>query len=118
MRKKVQCMVKLAQVHRVELGQPQAFDKPRTVEQVLDQLEERVGPRDRREFEGFLRKMERPEAEENGMNEDVETVLVCAPWGPGGSADQDHHDTVDFAKAGTGRNGQSWRASRKQFEFA
>ena len=94
MRKKVQCMVKLAQVHRVELGQPQAFDKPRTVEEVLDQLEERVGPGDRREFEGFLRKMERLEAEGNGelaMNEDVETVLVCAPWGPGGSADKDHH---------------------------
>jgi hypothetical protein len=61
-----QGMVKLAVVHRVELGQPKAFDKPRTVEEALDQLEEQVGPRGRREFEKFLRKMERLEAEENG----------------------------------------------------
>ena len=60
-----QSMVKLALVHRVEVGQPKAFDKPRTVEEALDQLEERVGPRGRREFEDFLRKTERLEAEEN-----------------------------------------------------
>ena len=60
-----QSMVKLAVVHRVEVGQPKAFDTPRTVEEALDQLEERVGPRGRREFEGFLRKMELLEAEEN-----------------------------------------------------
>ena len=61
-----QSMVKLALVHRVEVGQPRAFDKPRTVEEALDQLEQQVGPRGRREFEKFLRKMERLEAEENG----------------------------------------------------
>ena len=61
-----QSMVKLALVHRVEIGQPRAFDKPRTVEEALDQLEQKVGPRGRREFEKFLRKMERLEAEENG----------------------------------------------------
>jgi hypothetical protein len=61
-----QSMVKLALVHRVEVGEPKAFDKPRTVEEALDQLEQKVGPRGRREFEKFLRKMERLEAEENG----------------------------------------------------
>jgi hypothetical protein len=30
-----QSMVKLALVHRVELGQPKEFDKPRTVEEAL-----------------------------------------------------------------------------------
>ena len=94
MRKKVQCMVSSRRFTASNLASLERFDKPRTVEEVLDQLEERVGPGDRREFEGFLRKMERLEAEGNGelaMNEDVETVLVCAPWGPGGSADKDHH---------------------------
>ena len=61
-----QSMVKLALVHRVEIDQPRAFNKPRTVEEALDQLEQQVGPRGRREFEKFLRKMERLEAEENG----------------------------------------------------
>jgi hypothetical protein len=50
-----QAMVKLTLVHRVEVGGPQAFDKPRTVEEALDQLEERVGRQGRREFEKFLR---------------------------------------------------------------
>ena len=61
----LQAMVKLALVHRVEVGGPKAFDKPRTVEEALDQLEGRVGPRGRREFEKFLRRMGRLEAEEN-----------------------------------------------------
>ncbi len=60
-----QSMVKLAQVHRVELGEPKAFDMPRTKEEALDQLEERIGPKGRRLFEDFLRKAERLEAEEN-----------------------------------------------------
>jgi hypothetical protein len=75
-------MVKLALVHRVEVGQPRAFDKPRTVEEALDQLEERVGPRGRREFEKFLRKMERLEAEENGEvvdDEDTDDLPVLRP---------------------------------------
>jgi hypothetical protein len=61
-----QSMVKLALVHRVEVGQPKEFDKPRTVEEALAQLEERVGTKGRRLFEDFLRKAERLEAEENG----------------------------------------------------
>jgi hypothetical protein len=42
------------------------FDKPRTVEDALDQPEERVGTKGRRPFEDFLGKAERLKAEENG----------------------------------------------------
>ena len=42
-----QSVVNLAQVHRVELGQPKEFDKPRTKEEALAQFEERVGPQGR-----------------------------------------------------------------------
>jgi hypothetical protein len=35
-------MAKLALVHRVEVGKPKEFDKPRTKEEALAQLEERV----------------------------------------------------------------------------
>jgi hypothetical protein len=43
-----------------------AGDKPRTVENALDQPEERVGTKGRRPFEDFLGKAERLKAEENG----------------------------------------------------
>jgi hypothetical protein len=42
------------------------FDKPRTVEDALDQPEERVGTKGRRPFEDFLGKAEGLKAEENG----------------------------------------------------
>ena len=77
-----QSMVKLAQVHRVELGQPKAFDQPRTKEEALAQFEERVGPQGRRAFEGFLRKIERLEAEQNGEgvgDEDTTDLPIPRP---------------------------------------
>ena len=58
------CMVKLAQIHRVELGRPKEFDKPRTMEEVLQRLEQRVGPMRRKMFEEFLKKMEKLEDQE------------------------------------------------------
>jgi hypothetical protein len=73
-----QSMVKLALVHRVEIGQPKAFDKPRTVEEALDQLEQKVGPRGRREFEKFLRKMKRLEAGRTGK----ESMMKLPPTSP------------------------------------
>jgi hypothetical protein len=63
----LQAMVKLAQGHRVELGQPRKFHEPRTYEQILQQLEDRAGPAARKLFETFLRKMRRLEAEHQGM---------------------------------------------------
>ena len=56
-----QSIVKLALIHRVELGQPKAFDLPRTTEEVLQRLEQRVGPVVRKMFEDFLRKIKRLE---------------------------------------------------------
>jgi hypothetical protein len=61
-----QCMVKLAQVHRVELDRPGAFDQPRTTEEVLQRPEQRVGPVVRKMFEDFLRKIKRLEDQEVG----------------------------------------------------
>ena len=77
-----QCMVKLALVHRVELGEPKVFDQPRTKEEALAQFEERVGPQGRRAFEGFLRKIERLEAEQNGEgvgDEDTTDLPIPRP---------------------------------------
>ncbi len=54
-----QSMIKLALVHRVELGPAGEFDKPRTKEEVLQRLERRVGPAVRKIFEDFLKKVEK-----------------------------------------------------------
>jgi hypothetical protein len=56
-----QSMVELALVQRIELGQPRDFDRPRSPEEVLAKLEERVGPEGRRLFEDFLRRVKRLE---------------------------------------------------------
>jgi hypothetical protein len=55
-------MIKLAQVHRVELGQPQDFQRPRTREEVLQKIEQHAGPAGRKLLENFfarLHKLER-----------------------------------------------------------
>jgi hypothetical protein len=44
-------LVKLAMIHRVELGPPQAFERPRTREEVLHKMEERAGLAGRRMLE-------------------------------------------------------------------
>jgi hypothetical protein len=45
----------------VEIGPARAFDRPRTPEEIMDRLEERVGPKGRKLFEQFLRKVNRLE---------------------------------------------------------
>ena len=55
-------MVKLAQVRRVELNRPGAFDQPRTTDEVLQRLE----PVGRKRFEDFLRKIKRLEDQQVG----------------------------------------------------
>ena len=50
-------MVTLAKVIRWEVGTPGTFDRPRTPEEIMDRLEERVGPKGRKLFEQFLRKV-------------------------------------------------------------
>jgi hypothetical protein len=52
-----QCMVKLAQVHSVELGPTADYERPRTPEEIMAKLEDRVGPEGRRIFERFLKEV-------------------------------------------------------------
>lgn len=52
----MQAILKIAQVHRVEVGRPEAFDRPRTREEALQRLEESAGPEARKLLEGFLKK--------------------------------------------------------------
>ena len=52
----LQAILKIAQVHRVEVGRPEAFDRPRTREEALQRLEESAGPEARKLLEGFLKK--------------------------------------------------------------
>jgi len=56
-----QSLVKLAMIHRVELGQPQAFERPRTREEVLHKMEERSGLAGRKMLEKFLVRMDKLE---------------------------------------------------------
>jgi hypothetical protein len=56
-----QSMVKLAMIHRIELGQPQAFEQRRTREEVLQKMEERAGPVGRKMLEKFLVKLDKLE---------------------------------------------------------
>ncbi len=53
-----QAMIKLAQVHRVELDQPDGFERARTKEEVLAKVEERTGAAGRALFEDFVRQLE------------------------------------------------------------
>ena len=57
-------MVTLAKVIRWEIGEPGAFDRPRTPEEVMDRLEERIGPKGRKLFEQFLRQVNRLEEQQ------------------------------------------------------
>ena len=54
-------MLKITQVHRVELGRPEEFDRPSSKEEALRLLEQRAGPKARKMFENFLAKVEKLE---------------------------------------------------------
>ena len=60
-----QGMVKLAMIHRVELGPPQAFERPRTREEVLQKMEGRSGLAGRKMLEEFLVRMDKLERGRN-----------------------------------------------------
>src|SRR5262249_48791181 len=62
-------MVKLAQVQRIELGQPGDFSNVNSKAEVLAKLEEKSGPQARKLFEQFIRKMQR-------MSEPVEAEVI------------------------------------------
>ncbi len=54
-------MLKITQVHRVELGRPEEFDRPSSKEEALRRLEQSSGPKARKMFEDFLAKVEKLE---------------------------------------------------------
>jgi hypothetical protein len=54
-------MLKIAQVHRVEVGRPSEFDRPCSRDEALRVLEERHGPVARKMFKNFLTKMDKLE---------------------------------------------------------
>ena len=54
-------MLKITQVHRVELDRPENFDRPRSREEALQRLEQSAGPKARKMLENFLAKVEKLE---------------------------------------------------------
>jgi hypothetical protein len=56
--------VSLAKVMRIELGKPGEFGRPQTPEEIIDKLEERIGPKGRIIFENFVREINRLQAEQ------------------------------------------------------
>jgi hypothetical protein len=61
-------MVALSRIMKWEIGKPGEFDKPRTPEEIMDKLEERVGPEGRKMFERFLRRVRRLEEQQLTMS--------------------------------------------------
>ena len=56
--------VALAKVMRIELGKPGEFDRPKTPEEIIDKLEQRIGPKGRILFENFVRQINQLQAEQ------------------------------------------------------
>ncbi len=54
-------MLKITQVHRLELGRPDDFDRPASKEEALRRLEQSSGPKARKMLEDFLAKVEKLE---------------------------------------------------------
>jgi hypothetical protein len=54
-------MLKITQVHRVEIGQPEESGRPSSKEEALRRLEQSAGPKARKMLEDFLAKVERLE---------------------------------------------------------
>ena len=59
-------IVKLAQIVRIEADVKTHAAKPKTVEEVLQQVEAEGGPEGRKAFEGFLKKMVKIKEEQGG----------------------------------------------------
>ena len=57
-------MVALSRIMRWETGLPGKIDKPRTPEEIIAKLEERVGPKARKLFERFLRQLNKLQEEQ------------------------------------------------------
>ena len=57
-------MLKIAQVHRVEVGRPDDFDRPSSKEEALRRLEQSAGPKAHKMLEDFLAKVAKLEADQ------------------------------------------------------
>jgi hypothetical protein len=57
-------IVALARIIKWEFGPAGAFDRPRTSEEIIDKLEERIGSKGRDIFEEFVRKINMLQAEQ------------------------------------------------------
>jgi hypothetical protein len=57
-------IVALARIIKWEFGPAGAFDRPRTPEEIIDKLEERIGSKGRKIFEDFVRKINALQAEQ------------------------------------------------------
>jgi len=58
-------MIKLSQVTKIEVGQPNDFARLGNKEAILQKLEERSGPEARKLFEKFVRDLEKLEAQQH-----------------------------------------------------
>jgi len=65
-------MVTLSKVMRWEVGEAGAFDRPSTPDEVMDRLEQRIGPQARKMFERFIAQVNRLEVEQNEQGQDDE----------------------------------------------
>ena len=59
-------IVKLAQIVRIEADVSLKEPKPKTIEEVLQRVEQETGVEGRRAFEGFLKKMHKTKEEQGG----------------------------------------------------
>jgi hypothetical protein len=55
---------------RIELGKPGEFDRPKTPEEIIDELEQRMGPKGRIIFETFVREINRLQAEQQSEEQE------------------------------------------------
>ncbi len=61
-------MIKLAQVTKIEIGQPNDFARLGSKEAILQRLEERSGPEARKLFEKFVRDLDKLRVEQDQEN--------------------------------------------------
>jgi len=60
-----QMVAKLAQVQRVEIGKPGDFKQARSMDQLMEMVEERAGPKGRELFGKFVQDMEAQKEDED-----------------------------------------------------
>jgi hypothetical protein len=75
--------VTLSKVMRWEVGEAGAFDRPSTPEEVMDRLEQRIGPQARKMFERFLAQVNKLEQQQGVIDNEAKGAEATGT-GPGG----------------------------------